>query len=244
VLDVGSGTGGWLIETARAYPTIEQLVGVDVSNKMTTYARARAEAEHLSERVQFQTMDALRLLEFPPASFDLVNQRAATSWLRTWEWKKILLEYQRVSRPGGIIRITELGGAETNSPALTKLNAVGLEASYNSGLLFTAGFDGVACELVNLLTQHGITNVQTRLHTLIFRAGTPSGNAFCADMTYLFHVAKPFYQKWTRLPNDYEEIYEQAKKEMRAADFVAVWTFLTVWGTRPDGDLPSMRGLL
>ena len=30
VLDVGCGTGGWLIETARTYPTIELLIGVDV----------------------------------------------------------------------------------------------------------------------------------------------------------------------------------------------------------------------
>jgi tRNA G46 methylase TrmB len=28
VLDVGCGTGGWLIETAKQYPTIEKLVGV------------------------------------------------------------------------------------------------------------------------------------------------------------------------------------------------------------------------
>lgn len=33
ILDVGCGTGGWLMETARAYPAIETLVGVDVSVK-------------------------------------------------------------------------------------------------------------------------------------------------------------------------------------------------------------------
>ena len=91
VLDVGCGTGGWLMETARTYPTIERLVGADISNKIVTYARDQAKAQHLDGRVEFHTMDALRILEFPPASFDLVNLRLGASWIRTWEWTKILL---------------------------------------------------------------------------------------------------------------------------------------------------------
>src|SRR5260221_14733769 len=42
VLDVGCGTGGWLIEAARTYPTMTRLVGVDVRKKMIDYARAQA----------------------------------------------------------------------------------------------------------------------------------------------------------------------------------------------------------
>ena len=63
------------MEIAKTYPTIERLVGVDISSKMMEYARAQAESMALDGRVQFQTMDALRILEFPTASFDLVNQR-------------------------------------------------------------------------------------------------------------------------------------------------------------------------
>src|SRR5215469_2417565 len=43
VLDVGCGTGGWLMETARTYPTIEKLIGADISLKMLAYARNQAE---------------------------------------------------------------------------------------------------------------------------------------------------------------------------------------------------------
>jgi SAM-dependent methyltransferase len=78
-------------------------------------------------------------------SFDLVNQRLGISWLRTWEWRKLLLEYQRVCRPGGIIRITESNvGVECNSPALTKLWGISLETGYNSGRLFTKSPDGLS----------------------------------------------------------------------------------------------------
>src|SRR5579859_4903849 len=119
VLDVGCGTGSWLMETARTYPTIERLVGVDISDKMLAFARAQAQEQQVEKKVEFRTMDALRILDFPAQSFDLVNQRFGTSWLRMWEWKKILMEYQRVARPGGIVRITEYKIVESNSPALT-----------------------------------------------------------------------------------------------------------------------------
>jgi len=44
VLDVGCGTGGWLIEVAKTYPSISLLVGVDISSKMLDYARTQAVA--------------------------------------------------------------------------------------------------------------------------------------------------------------------------------------------------------
>jgi hypothetical protein len=36
------------------------------------------------------------------------------------------------------------------------------------------------------------------------------------------------------VPEDYEEIYQQALKEMQQPDFVATGTLLTVWGTKPE----------
>jgi ubiquinone/menaquinone biosynthesis C-methylase UbiE len=234
VLDVGCGTGGWVIETALTYPTIERLVGADISGKMLSYARARARSLGLDERVQFRVMDALRILEFPTPSFDLVNQRMGTSWVRTWEWKKLLAEYQRVSRPGGIIRITEPRvGVESNSPALNKLDKIFLETFYHSGRIFTASNDGLICELARLMTLHGIENIQTQLRTLVFEAGTEGGRNFYEDTRHLYRVCLPFFHRWTRVPDDYEEIYQQALREMQEPGFVATWPLLTVWGTSP-----------
>lgn len=243
VLDVGCGTGGWLIETALTYPTIEKLVGADISSKLTAHARAQAEAQHLDGRVAFQTMDALRILEFPASSFDLVNQRAAASWLRRWEWTKILLEYQRVTRSGGIIRLTEFGGVESNSPALSKLLDMNAKAFYQSGHFFTESNDGVTGELVHLMTQHGIEEVQNRVHTLVYQAGTDAHHSFSDNIALWFRVGLPFYQKWTNVPTDYQQIYQQALKEIQQPDFVATWTLLTVWGIRPEGTLPVINGL-
>jgi len=233
VLDVGCGAGYWLMETARTYPTIQKLIGVDISGKMVAYARIQAEAQHLDQRVQFQTMNALQALAFPNASFDLVNQRFGVSWLRTWDWTKILLECIRVTRPSGIIRISESDvHIASNSSALTKFNNINIEVCYRSGRLFTASGDGVTRELACLMTQHGIQDVQTRVHTIVSRAGTVEGQHFYENMVYMFRLALPFFQKWTNVPSDYPQICEQALKEIQQPDFVATWTVLTAWGTR------------
>jgi ubiquinone/menaquinone biosynthesis C-methylase UbiE len=242
VLDVGCGTGGWLVETARTHPMIEKLVGVDISDKMTAYARDQAEALQLEKRVQFQTTDALRALPFSDAYFDLVNQRFGVSWLRTWEWRKILLEYNRVSRPSGIIRITEGHVTnESNSPALTKLCKISLEACFRSGRIFTERSDGIASELVCLLTQYGFEDVESRLYTLVYHAGTEMGQYFYQDMLHAFRVALPFFHKWTRVPSDYEAIYQQALKDMQQPDFEATYILLTAWAKK--GQSMLMRGL-
>jgi ubiquinone/menaquinone biosynthesis C-methylase UbiE len=233
VLDVGCGTGDWLIETAKTYPSISQLIGVDISSKMLEYARAQAEAQQVSDRVQFRAMDALRMLEFPPNYFDLINERLGTSFLRKWEWPKFLHECQRVARPGGVIRVTDSDLAENNSPALTHLYEVFLQAMYNAGNVFTLTRRLVMDELANLLTRHGLQNVQTRMHLLDCRNGTPAWQPYYDNVRHGFRTLLPFFRKWTQVPDDYDAIYQQALSEMQQPDFVATWTLLTAWGNKP-----------
>src|SRR5215472_8965016 len=59
ILDVGCGTGGWLIEVAKTYPEATVLIGVDASGKMLDFARAQAEAQQVGGRIEFLAMDAL-----------------------------------------------------------------------------------------------------------------------------------------------------------------------------------------
>ena len=232
VLDVSCGAGGWLIEAAKTYPSMSLLVGVDVSSKMIEYAQAQAKARNVDDRVQFRTMDALRMLEFPTNSFDLINQRFAASYLRTWDWPKLLRECQRVSRPGGVIRLTEFDIiSESSSPAHKRLLELMLEALYRAGHFFTPSHDGVTGQLARLLHQVGLQNVQTRAHKLHYRAGTVEGQLFYEDTKHLFRTTEQFLRKWTRVPGDYSMIYQQMLSEMRQPDFVAIFPLLTAWGT-------------
>jgi ubiquinone/menaquinone biosynthesis C-methylase UbiE len=131
IIDIGCGTGGWLIEMAKTYPTTHLLLGADISIHMVKYARERAVQQHVNDRVEFHVMDVLRMIEFPEHSFDLVNQRLGWSYLHTWDWPLVLQKYQQVARQGGTIRITEsdIFGI-TNSPALTELSDLARNALY------------------------------------------------------------------------------------------------------------------
>ena len=224
VLDVGCGTGGWLIETAKTYPAIEMLAGFDVSSHMIAYAREQAEAAQVADRVTFSVGDALRRIEFPANAFDLVNQRLGMSYLRVWDWSKLLQEYQRVARPGGVIRITEASSiTENSSPALTQISTLAHKAYTNAGYLFSTAPESIITMLAKLMTQHGI-------HRLVYHGGTPQGQRFAEDMAALFRVGLPFLHKWTRVPDDYDALRQHAIQEMQQPDFVATWTFLTAWG--------------
>jgi ubiquinone/menaquinone biosynthesis C-methylase UbiE len=231
VLDVACGPGGWLIATAQQYPTISRLVGVDISQRMVAHARTRAEAQYLSDRVEFHTMDVLRMLEFPTASFDLVNLRFGISFLRTWDWPKLLSEMLRVTRLGGVVRLTEGEvGSQSSSTAATQLYERGVRALYRAGHLFTEEPSDLLDHLAPLLRQYGCERVQTHASTLEYHAGTAEWQAFFQDARSVLRQARPFVQKWGNAGDDYESLYQQMLTEMQQPDFHATWKLLTAWG--------------
>jgi len=243
ILDVGCGPGGWLIETAQTCPNLALGIGIDASIDIINAARQSAASVGVSDRVEFHVMDALRMLEFPAGYLDLVNQRFGQSWLRTWDWHKLLQEYRRVTRPGGVIRITESNiMVESTSPALTNLYKLGLQALDLSGHLFGPTNDDMPNKLTHLFDQHGLQQVQTRAHVLEYRSGTLEGQSFAEDMRHIFRTTIPFLHKWIHVPDDYEDTYQQMLREILQPGFVATVRLLTVWGTNPPAKMrPSPR---
>ena len=234
VLDIGCGTGGWLIQVAQTYPTMARLVGIDINQRMVDYASSQAEKQQVHGRVEFRVMDALRLLEFPDEYLDLVSQRLGGSYLRTWDWPKLLQEFQRVTRPGGVIRVVESDVVgESSSPGLNRISQMLVEAFHQAGHFFAPEHNGLIRELPRLMHQSGLQHVQSQLCRLEFHAATPEGQNFIADMTHITHTMQPFLQKWSRVPDDYEALRQQALNEMQQPDFHATWSLLTTWGTRP-----------
>ena len=180
-------------------------------------------------------MNALIRLDFPPSSFDLINQRLGMSFLRTWDWPQILSEYWRVLRTEGVVRITESSFPTSDSPALTSLRSLFIRSLSQAGHLFVPDDpDGVISELPQLLRRHSFAHIQTRLHTLEHRAGTPEGQSFYEDTQHLFRNLLPFFRKWSHVPDNYEDIYQQALHDIQQPGFVAMWKLLTVWGNKEE----------
>ena len=234
VLDIGCGTGGWLLEVAEACPAATLLIGVDINHNMVQLARQEAEARQLQDRVEYHVMDALRMLEFPDNYFDLVNVRTAMGYLRTWDWPKFLQECRRVCRPGGVVRITESTCTfESTSPALLRLYDLLREAFYQAGHLFTPDGDSLIRELPFLFERFGLENVQTREHTAPFAYGSEEWQLRNDDIRLIFRNVLPFLQKWIRVPDDYQEIYQQMLREMQEPGFESKGLMLTIWGYSP-----------
>jgi ubiquinone/menaquinone biosynthesis C-methylase UbiE len=230
ILDIGCGTGNWVIQIAQEYPNMK-LAGIDISKKMIEYARTQALEQQVADRTEFAVMDATLILEFPPDFFDLVNLRFGASFVRTWEWAKLLSEMQRVLHPNGIVRITDVElSHQSSSPALLQLLEMLMHAFFRAGHYFAEAHDGITAHLASILTRHGCQNVQTRTITFEYRAATPEWQAFYDDMALAFQTLRPFLQKRGCTDENYDAIYQQALAEMKHPDFYATWHYLTVWG--------------
>lgn len=234
ILDIGCGTGGWLIELARAVSPLSLLVGIDINPTMLAYAASQAQAQQVSERIHWQEMDALGTLDFATETFDLVNLRFGSSFVRTWDWLRLLLECRRVCKPSGVIRITDADlRVQSSSAALTEVFDQILEAFYRAGRLFTPQGDSLILQLAPLLERAGLQHVETRVRERRCQAATAEGQAVFTDIDYLLRTIGPFLRKWTRVPDNYDQLCQQALSDMQQQDFVTTSTLLTCWGTKP-----------
>jgi ubiquinone/menaquinone biosynthesis C-methylase UbiE len=234
VLDVGCGPGEWVIAAAKMYPTMS-LTGIDISQRMIEYAREQAAQQHVTDDVEFHVMDALRTLEFPASYFDLVNLRCAQGFMHTWDWPKMISELLRVCSPGGIVRVTNAeAGGSTNSSALAQFFELFQSSLFQAGNFFEQAPNGLTAHLAPLLKQHGCQRVQTKSYSVVYRAGTPEGEAYIEDMKRSFRTLRPFTQKWhsTIKNHDYDAICQQALNEMQQGNFYSTWNLLTAWGTK------------
>lgn len=234
VLDIGCGTGGWIIETALAHPEMS-LVGIDISQKMIDYANEQAETRGVSEQVRFQVTDALTLPGIPDASFDLVNLRFGSSYLRTWDWPRIMREMVRVARPGGTIQLVDSEVIQPgSSTALIQLSEMFLCALHRSNHIFAQNAAGIIPHLQDFLTEQRCQDIQVENHTIKYQAGTAAGEAFYQDAMYVFRTVRPFIQKWGCITKDYDTLYQQMLIDIQQPDFHASINFSTVWGCTPE----------
>ncbi len=89
VLDVGTGTGGWISALAR-YP-LREAVGVDFSEKMIRQARKK------HPEVRFELSDGKDLGMFPTGAFDLVTCSFVMHGMKQDLREKMLNEMFRVA---------------------------------------------------------------------------------------------------------------------------------------------------
>ena len=236
VLDMACGPGGWAIDVAFKYPEM-QVTGIDISQQMIAYASSLAGVQRL-ENVGFKVMNLLKPLEFADQSFDLVNGRLLMSFMPKTAWAELAQECMRILRPGGILRLTEADNfGITNAPAYEKLNSMMVEAMYKAGQTFLPGRNtfGVTPMLGAFLRQAGYVNIQQKAHVVDFSFDTEAHDGWYQNFTISFQLLQPFMVKMkVTTSEEVEQLYHQAREEMRREDFRAVWFYLSVWGEKAE----------
>jgi ubiquinone/menaquinone biosynthesis C-methylase UbiE len=233
VLDAGCGPGGWSQELAFAHPEIE-VTGVDLSETMIDYARVQARVQGL-DNVHFQIMDLQQPLAFPDNTFDLVNARLLGFFSPAF-WPQLVQEYLRVTRPGGLVRLTETEMSVSNSPALEQEHAWFFRSLWQTGQSFSS--DGqrltITAQLAPLLRQAGCRNVQVRAYAIDWSSGTPAHEAMCKDMQLGFKLMEPFYLATGVATQEVlEQTYQQMLIEIRQETLCAAHYLLSASGEKP-----------
>jgi SAM-dependent methyltransferase len=234
ILDLACGSGGWVVDVARAYPQIN-VMGVDLSIRMIMYGRAQA-LLYQRANARFRLMNVLKPLDFPDHSLDLINGRFLASFVPPASWKGLLQECMRLLRPGGIIRLTEAEPGITNSPACEKLNWLALQALQKAGQSFSPDGRhlGITPMLGPLLRKAGYRNVQNITHALDYSAGTEPQDSLSFDYQLGLKKALPFLLKHgVTTEEEFDELLQKAKAEMYSEEFCAIQFFVTTWGERP-----------
>lgn len=234
ILDLACGPGGWALETAYAYSDIE-IFGVDISERMIAYATAQATVQKRSN-VHFQVMDILKPLDFPDASFDLVNARYIVGFMQRERWPSLIKECLRILRPGGILRFTEFEWGGANTPALEKACASLSLTMHRAGYTFSPGgyYIGLLAVLPRLFRNGSLQNIRTMAHAVEYSADTESRDSFYYNLSSAFQTLTPFVVKYgVATEAEWQNLYQKGLAEMYLEDFCAMWLLLTVWGTKP-----------
>lgn len=234
VLDVACGSGGWVLNLAHEYPEID-VVGVDISARMTTYANEQAESLNL-HNASFRVMDVAKYLDFADHSFDLINGRFMGAFMPTKSWPAFFQECQRVLRPGGVLRVTEYERALTNSPAHERMSTLFTQSQHRLGMGFAPDGNhlGILPMVGGFFRQAGFEQRQEYYFGVDYSFGEEDHQEWYQDLLVLFKLSQKFIiREGMATQEELDRLYKRASIEMDLPEFRAILPCLSVWGKVP-----------
>ena len=222
ILDVGTGTGQWAYEMARAFP-FAQVVGLDLEPPMVP-------TWEVPPNYQFVQGDLRYGLPFADHTFDFVHQRLLGAALPTSCWSYIISELVRVTRPGGYIELLEITDTFfQQGPATKQLLAWWHKAERLAGFRLS-----LLWHLDIFLAQAGAVDIVAQpLHVPLGTWGGRAGELFAKDVQSTFRALKGFYCAHLRLD---EEVFEKAVAALPQEweQHLTQYCFVLAYGRKPE----------
>ncbi|KAI8802291.1 hypothetical protein BJ742DRAFT_545173 [Cladochytrium replicatum] len=226
VLDVGCAEGAWMMDVAEKYPN-SKFIGIDISSDSFPDGDQ-------PPNTQFIKANLLERLPFDDNEFDFVFQRLVNFGVPDSQWRSVISELVRVTRPGGWIELLEFDSFQNIGPIFERL-----EGAFTSALQSRGIYPNTGRFLQEHLETHGVlhtpstknkksmTNVDSELRTV--EMGWPVGGLLGQlnrdNVMGLFIGLRPWLATSIGLPvEEYEKVLEEAVKEWETSRTYVVWT--------------------
>jgi ubiquinone/menaquinone biosynthesis C-methylase UbiE len=235
VLELGCGPGAWTLDVGRAYPGM-QVIGIDSSHLMVTYAQSCAETLRLHNVRHLHVPSLAGPFEFPDASFDLICSQFLSKCLFKGDWPGLLAECRRLLRPWGSLCLTEFEVGLSNAPFHEEFISLFLQAMNRAGRSFcpTGRHLGRWCELEALLVATGFEHSTCQVHAINYSYGAPDREEWTNDYLILSKQVQPLIlQMQLATPEHLERLAQQQQRELHLPGFHGVLPLFWVRGTKP-----------
>lgn len=234
ILDVASGAGEWVLALAHRYPQTH-IVGIEPDSQLLEQAHAQAHAQGVSN-VSFLQMDPLQTFDLPDNSFDVVNLRFMATLVPAPLWPQVLQECLRVTRSGGIIRITETDLPISTSVAFERFSGYIARVLYTDHKSFSP--DGVSFAITpmlsSLLSQAGCVNIHQSTAISNFSSGMAAHDVATQGIIHTYRQVQPIVsQANVATQEEIAHTYQDMVSDMQSDSFSAVAFYMTVWGQKP-----------
>jgi ubiquinone/menaquinone biosynthesis C-methylase UbiE len=233
-LDVACGPGIWTLELARRQPKIS-VIGIDTSESMIAYARRISQQQAMGNTAYLTIPSFAEPLPFAEASFDLINMQFIATFLKKDDWPHLLSACWRLLRPGGLLRLTEFGVGEVNSPAHEELNQLFLYAMHlaDRRLVLPDQHSGFPENLEPLLYTANFHACFEVTHAINYSYGAPLYEGWKRDYLILSREAQPLLvQMGLATQKQVDALHQQQCYEMNVPTFQAILPVLTAWGKK------------
>lgn len=234
VLDIACGPGAWALDLAQSFPSMN-VVGIDISETMTTFARTAARELGLTT-VTFKQMDALQPLAFPDATFDLINAKFLLEFMPKGGWLSLMQESYRLLRPTGMLRMTEYEIGDSNSPAHEHLCSLFIQAMCDLERSISPGNRhlGILSMLSPTMRKAGFANVRRSYYTVDYSSGAENHDEWCWDLMLKVKLTFPFLvSQGKHSAEDLEMMARYMEEQMNAPNFMGLWHYMSVTGEKP-----------
>jgi len=239
VLDLACGSGEWVVQFAEKYPGVH-VVGIDLDEERIEVARqaiftAGSDNNGYPNNAEFLSMDVLKPLQFPDASFDYINGRLLFSFMPKDAWGHVLNECYRVLRPGGIIRLIEAELPYTTSRAYEQFLSLLAHALHSASKSFspTGRNSNITAVQKYLLRQAQFQPLSQRASCLNFSKDEPDYERAYQNTIAAFELLQDFLITMEIAPaQEIEDTYQQVLVEMKQPQFCGNEFFLTTWAQK------------